>query len=52
MRTDEGLAFSPQLSVWGGEEASSAEPRIILANGATGHIQVRGEGEAETRWAG
>lgn len=52
MQTDEGLAFSPQLRVWGGEEASSAEPRTILAYGATEHLQDRGKCEAETRRAG
>lgn len=52
MQTDEGLAFSPQLRVWGEKEASSPEPQTILANGATRHLQDSGKGEAETRRAG
>lgn len=43
MQTDEVIAFSPQPSVWEGEEATSAEPQTILANEATGHTR-QGQG--------
>lgn len=33
-QTDEVITFSPALNVWGGEEASLAEPQTILACGA------------------
>lgn len=44
------ITFSPLLSAWEGEEASSAEPRALVASGATRHLQDRGMGEAESRW--
>lgn len=43
MQTDEVIAFSPQPSVWEGEEATSTEPQTILANEATGHTR-QGQG--------
>lgn len=39
MQSDEVLAFSPQPSVWEGEEETSAEPETIVANEATGHAR-------------
>lgn len=42
-QVEEMLAFSPLLSAWGGEEASSAEPQTIPANGPAGHLQDRGK---------
>lgn len=41
------ITFSPLLSAWEGDEASSAEPRALVASGAARHLQDRGKGEAE-----